>query len=134
MNREIKFRGKVANLKGNELAGKWIYGYYNVFLSKWNNKHYHVMSSEPRGWLEVDSDTVGQYVGEKDIHGKEIYEGDIVRMNFCGNVRICEVVWSTHHKRFALIGETYIYGFFEVLNLEVIGNIYDNPELKEDGK
>lgn len=62
-----------------------------------------------------------QYTRLKDKNGKEIYEEDIVK-DLNGN--ILEVKW---------VQKSYYVGFLGALdhreNLEVIGNIYENPEL-----
>jgi len=67
--RTIKFRGK------HKRGGKWCYG----DLLQERDKVYivRVRSAIVQiRYVEVDPDTVGQYVNHKDIDGKEIYEGD----------------------------------------------------------
>lgn len=75
MNREIKFRGKRTD------NGKWIYG----SLMQFENKISCIMPLQKhdtkKGLLfyEVNSETVGQFVGSLDKNKKEIYVGDIIR-------------------------------------------------------
>ena len=77
-----------------------------------------------------------QYTGLKDKSGKEIYEGDIVRGKYGKNgiVKNYEIRWLTGH--FAAVDRNNITGdehYYPIglLEGEVIGNIYENPELLE---
>jgi len=102
-------------------------------------------------WLaEGQPIIIMEYTGHKDVNGVEIYEGDIFRWtkmdNTMGNNRVifddyrasfCYVAWNLTISQFS---ETTTYGCNDgggVVNtrrinfkeLEVIGNIYENPDL-----
>ena len=133
MNREIKFRGKSKN------NGKWLYGNLQVpgrpgvecFM--WDEELYQ---------RAVYPETVGQYTGLKDSAGKEIYEGDILRLTGSTSNLTAEVVYNEEETAFCLklidskaIG-TRSLGNWLSLGYEcaIIGNAHDNPELMKGGK
>lgn len=68
-----------------------------------------------------------QYTGLKDRNGKEIYEGDIILFNNFGDT-LDKVVYSPGC--FHTSGGGYLLD--EIREIEVIGNIYENPELLEE--
>ena len=79
-----------------------------------------------------DFEEVQQYTGLRDKNGKEIYEGDIVRFNDDDNF-LFKVVWASKY------GSWYVVPLGDYYNeaplgkseeaCEVIGSIYENPEL-----
>jgi len=81
--------------------------------------------------FEVDPETAGQYIGKTDKNGKKIFEGDIVKgkVHLIGGYRIrsLQVDYDSTAARFALKDEYDFKNIPEVC--EVVGNIYDNPEL-----
>lgn len=77
-----------------------------------------------------------QFSGPKDKNGKEIYEGDIVetigfqpRSERSGKPFTGEVEWSLDHWRVRHSSNEQGLGEWGQPDLEVIGNIYQNPEL-----
>jgi uncharacterized phage protein (TIGR01671 family) len=110
--REIKFRGK--RLK----VDVWVFGH----LAYDEDDKTHVVDD-----YLVQSETVGQYIGQLDTNGKEIYEGDIVLSKYSKRHYIVEFkdggFWFM---------STFKEGSMEFPRGEsftVVGNIYDNPEL-----
>jgi uncharacterized phage protein (TIGR01671 family) len=120
--RAIKFRGKRMN------DNKWVYGYFGKdYSERCIISNYLNASNEAWG---VIPETIGQFTGLLDKNGKEIYEGDILQ-NTPREVQY-KVYWSKDmHAWFV---ERINYGSKEPLcclddKFEVIGSIYDNPEL-----
>lgn len=129
--REILFRGKRVD------NGEWAESPYP----------YGTMSG---GVVQHDfiSQTVGQYTGALDCYEKKIYEGDILRYitdydGVDGVTRTIDtravVVWDPDVLGFACkeIGDDSgdLYSWLEMRenpDIEIIGNIYDNPELIEE--
>ena len=81
-----------------------------------------------------------QYTGLKDKNGKEIYEGDIVKINYgrwayekVGITRYGKVVFEHKTAAFkaSIKDSVVLVGFYDINMSEVIGNIYENPELLE---
>ena len=139
--RESLFRGK----HGDE----WVEGYYlklgNMAFIIIDSDMASDMAGEYVKMKEVISETVSEYTGLMDNNGKRIFEGDIVtfesRGRHVGDVQfdwgVFGVEW-TECKRDKSIMEplgnkhnlrTFADGFNEAV--EVIGNVYDNPELLE---
>ncbi|MFR3919857.1 MAG: YopX family protein [Clostridia bacterium] len=141
MNREIKFRGKM--IPENE----WIFGTIlripapPVCFGKSETDKYYIQFPDPRympDWNmpykmvqgEVNPDTIGQYTGLHDKNGKEIYEGDIVKIKY-RDEDIGKVIYEHNGFSIDVTNMNKNYGRVSFVNnfMEVIGNIYDNPEL-----
>ena len=131
--REILFRGKRTD------NGEWVYGYYTNARYYLNEKEMHIIFEpdvevfphcEFAGYEEVIPETVGQYTGLTDRNGKKIFEGDIVKMRAYGVGYHCTSVYFRDGK-FAVDGTQYHFKNICSNSVEVIGNIYDNPELLE---
>ncbi len=123
--REIEFRGKLKR------TGKWAYGNLNI-----NKAGTTIITPDetPLGtYGEVDSETVGQYTGKLDCKANKIFEKDIVkgirRTNQYEEYEYFEVKF---HNGCFIAGNFNMHEFFDKFShKEVIGNIYDNPELLE---
>lgn len=129
--REIKFRGLVESQNSgmnNTPTNIWVYGSLIVEPTRcfiqWVDTH-NIVRSEI-----VVTESVGQLIGLKDKHGTPIFEGDIVTPNGqeIGIVKWWEGTFSVDYSQSPAVGKTY-YGISAYKYLEVIGNIYENPEL-----
>lgn len=122
--REIKFRGK-------DTTGKWQYGSLlktrkMIFICKPLNK------TATRNYYIENVNTIGQYTGLKDKNGQEIFEDDIVEFED----DIFEIQYDEGTAMFVLKNIDLCITFDNVYSrdLEVIGNLYDNPELLGEGE
>lgn len=134
--REILFRGQTrrygekVRLNGEKIKSNWVYG--GIFPQNGDGDFAIIYQQEPTvEKYPVYADTVGQYTGLTDKNGTKIFEGDIVKYGDTVHNVVFEQRNGTAY--FGLVYstlETLSFGYYQDLKqIEVIGNIYDNPEL-----
>ena len=132
MSREILFRGKhIHAMDSNEhLNGTWVHGYLS-------DKNY-IYDKSLEGEFLVDENTICQYTGLTDKSGKKIWEGDIIKYHFgevyapvkFGEYQSCFDSAPTIHVGFYIRKDLGYW--IKLVDAEVVGNIFDNPELLEE--
>lgn len=136
--RDIKFRGK-------DYIDKWRYG--DLVQEKWSKEKITMIKKDKTAWSVLEQ-TVGQYTGLKDKNEKEIYEGDILKIDNdikraydLKDIMYIDFIEGTFYLKAEKEIKWSILRCLPVLvNIEgnikgqVIGNIYENPELLEKGE
>lgn len=140
--REIFFRGKRAQ------GGAWVYGdFYKSDINKYERESgkatliftpdidTFIYIREQRNSVMVIPETIGQYTGLTDKNGTRIFEGDILKIiddegntdfsdGGVGNVEFAYGLWYVSGKP-----QNGLWDLLQAYYCEVLGNIYDNPEL-----
>lgn len=142
MNREILFRGKRTD------NGEWVEG--NLFIPDYPDKPTEIClgTNIVRITYEVIPGTVGQYTGLTDKNGKRIFEDDIILLggniyqiifecgSFCIYDKSCKMIskiGGINDNCYSLMN-LYLECCWEedwAYDIEVIGNVHDNPDLLE---
>lgn len=135
--RIIKFRGKT------RVNGKWYYGSL-VYSDEINAAIYFQIGSglvKTMDWVYVNQETVGQFSGLYDCNEKEIFEGDILKWDKDGLLYVVKFWDGMFYASVEECNEGIFGGFplhalteYEDRECEIVGNIYDNPELPKGGE
>ena len=127
--REILFRGKHMHVcsENKHLDGTWVEGYLE------DENHINDGKCE----FLIDPETICQYTGLTDKNGKKIWENDILEGHlddkFPEDVTREKVIWHESGWKTeepGCVDKEYL-DEFDAENFEVVGNVFDNPELLE---
>ena len=126
--REILFRGKRID------NGEWVEG--NLFIPDSDSRPIQIECGTDIMQIayEIAPETIGQYTGLTDKNGVKIFEHDICKDSL-GTLFVVE--WDSANARFIgrmVGGEHRIVYVSKEPRVEVIGNIYDNPELLKENE
>lgn len=116
--REILFRG-IAKSHGTFEFGDLITSMGKTYIG-------NTVGNHPDNWCEVIPETVGQFTGLTDKNGVKIFEGDVIESEKLKPSKVefynCSFMfWEMTLEDYEMI---YLYD-----EIEVIGNIHENPEL-----
>ena len=136
--REILFRAKAINRnKGYHRTkyknGDWVYGLITrLYDEQFENLPAEMTNEYGVSGIEIDHKTIGQYTGLTDKNSKKIFEGDIVEYQ----EEYGEIEYFEQEAMFAVSFDTWCTDFDHLYgkDVEIIGNIHDNPELLKGGE
>ena len=134
--REILFHGKRTD------NGEWVEG--DVLQTRYHSGHieYQIMPQTPvSSAVPVLPETIGQFTGLADKNGVRIFGGDICRFKRFNDIHVGEIVFNVTTASFVMRYQSIVGAYGEKAtqkmllsvcdDIEVIGNIHDNPELLE---
>ena len=130
---EILFRGK------RTINGDWVYGDFvhgNERKSLRDSIFVYDRETQSFNDYEINPSTLGQYTGLTDKNGKRIFEGDIAKVLQGKDKDIAYVgfengAFMLYPKTGNIYERTLWEYWYNDWDVEVIGNITDNPELLE---
>ena len=151
MNREILFRAKAINrdeyiCRSQYKNGDWVYGLVTrLYDARFPSLPAEMTDINGISQIEVDYKTISQYTGFSDKNGIKIFEGDII--NIKGNSVYDDYKFINYNAVVTFIDGVFCaidvasedecavrrYNFYtKEFEIEVIGNIYDIPELIDE--
>ena len=147
--REILFRAKAINrdpnreYRTNYKNGDWVYGLIErIYDERFPNIPSTMIDQYGVSNIDVDYKTISEYTGLTDKNGKKIFEGDIIKHYNCCNIekysvdtgRVFFYPQTMRYLRTSTLFPDDCPEIYENNKYEVIGNIFENPELLEENK
>lgn len=144
--RDILFKAKRID------NGEWVEGYLVRFCNRYGGLGFEIIAEAGIYYdgspnyisHEVDESTICQFTGLLDKNGQKVWENEIIRELDGGMDGISrKVCWDEIYMmwKFPLVRKHWAYGYNEIdlwmmlsKNIEVIGNVFDNPELLKGGE
>lgn len=132
--REIKFRAWDNSISSMMDVGEIHYCHGGVKVYGTGVSIGNGWATEKNGFKHDCHAVLMQYTSLKDKNGVEIYEGDVVAWKFKDGDILSAVEWDGPGAQFVMKPVNKDYGMGHTLtgkreSLEIIGNIYENPEL-----
>jgi len=113
---------KEPSFRGRDFKGNWIeFNLYSLNMLRVGR---------------IETNTISQFTGMRDKKRVKIYEDDIVRVSDFGyNVKVGKIVYNEKAALYQVVAPLFIcaLGCYAdgTVDIEVIGNIHDNPEMAE---
>lgn len=128
---EILFRGK------RTINGDWVYGDFvhgNERKSLRDSIFVYDRETQSFNDYEINPSTLGQYTGLTDKNGKRIFEGDVAKVLQGKDKDIAYVgfengAFMLYPKTGNIYERTMWSYWYNDWDVEVIGNVHDNPDL-----
>jgi len=137
--RKIRFRGK------SYTDNQWHYGFYSYqSANAFSEERHEIIEFSGLGY-NCPAETIGQHTGLNDTDGVPIYEGDIIKVIIHKQGTGSEVTLANsavyyEGSSFRVLQDEHpgswvrLDSFAPYVEIEIIGNVHDKPELLEDDK